>query len=611
MDTQLDPSIMNLTKAIGQTESGGSYTVQGKSGEYGAYQYTEPTWNTDSQKYLGQAVPLKQATPAQQDEVAYKKVEDLGKQGYQPDQIASIWNSGKPDYAGNVGTNSHGVHFDTPAYVKSVGSAYDQLSQGNDNPTITPNPSSVGIPAPSDNNSQQPDTSIGSQLGARVNDANQAIQTASQGASDIVNGNIAQGAGAIASGALQTVGAVAGGLGDVVNKAFEQIPYVKSIENVIGSSLSDYAKTPGGQAVVASLQKFQQDNPTLSKNAGAVFNIATAIPVLRGLSSIVSVGLDAASQVLKPIAEKSFTGTLNEVISSTGKTGRQFLSDNPNITRELVQERAIPDIKDGRYEISDAVAHSNNKIVTLNDQVEEHLNQPQFAGVAENPQPILNNVLTGYVDRNGNKVRGFPNSNFSSQDIVANGRELTPQNGRLWDKFEAGQANVAEINTLRSDLDASVKNVYTSVNQPPIKSSMGAALAGSMRDFVQSTVPETQGLFSSMSKQFNIQKGLEFINGKKVTLGTAGTIGRGIATGAGEAAGGAMGLPFAGAAAGYMSSNLMSKVAPKEIVRGILNRTGKDAVRQSVGQTVGKSAKGLLYNLANEQRQKIVSTQSN
>ena len=72
MNEQLDPSVVNLAKAIGQSESGGKYDAKGKSGEYGAYQYTPTTWASDSHKYLGSVVPLEQATPAQQDEVAYK-----------------------------------------------------------------------------------------------------------------------------------------------------------------------------------------------------------------------------------------------------------------------------------------------------------------------------------------------------------------------------------------------------------------------------------------------------------------------------------------------------------------------------------------------------------
>lgn len=142
----LDPSIVNLAQAISKTETQGQanpYTAQGGSGEYGAYQYTAPTWAADSQKYLGQSVPLDSATPAQQDEVAYDKIQDLGKQGYSPAQIASIWNSGNPDPTGNVGVNKYGVKYDTPQYVKSVETAYNQL-RGGQQVNTPPTSSTVG-----------------------------------------------------------------------------------------------------------------------------------------------------------------------------------------------------------------------------------------------------------------------------------------------------------------------------------------------------------------------------------------------------------------------------------------------------------------------------------
>lgn len=148
----LDPSIVSLAQSISKTETGGSaspYTQGGASGEYGAYQYTAPTWAADSQKYLGQSVPLNQATPAQQDEVAYNKIKDLGTRGYTPAQIASIWNSGKPDPTGNVGVNKYGVTYDTPAYVSKVESYYNQFSKQNSSGpvnslTTTTDPTQVG-----------------------------------------------------------------------------------------------------------------------------------------------------------------------------------------------------------------------------------------------------------------------------------------------------------------------------------------------------------------------------------------------------------------------------------------------------------------------------------
>lgn len=129
----LDPTAFLTTKAIKQTETSGSsdqYTKAGGSGEYGAYQFTEPTWDTLSKKYLGQVVPLKQSTPDQQNEVAYKAIAEQLAQGKTQSQVASWWNSGKYDpNATGTGTNKYGVSYDVPGYVNKVKNNYQQIQQ--------------------------------------------------------------------------------------------------------------------------------------------------------------------------------------------------------------------------------------------------------------------------------------------------------------------------------------------------------------------------------------------------------------------------------------------------------------------------------------------------
>ena len=153
MPESLDPNVVNLAKAIRQTESGGDFKAKGKSGEYGAYQYTEPTWNAASQKYLGSAVKLSDATPEQQNEVTYRRLKEWKDQGKNPGQIASMWNAGEgePDaYTGkfsngqpSTGTNKSNVKFDVPAYAKSVATAYQKIKGGGDVGIDPNNPSSV------------------------------------------------------------------------------------------------------------------------------------------------------------------------------------------------------------------------------------------------------------------------------------------------------------------------------------------------------------------------------------------------------------------------------------------------------------------------------------
>jgi len=127
---KLDQSVVNLTKAIRQTESGGNFDAKGGSGEFGGYQYTPDTWNGASKKY-GVNVTLDKATRQQQNEVTYKRIKEWKDGGKNVGQIASMWNAGegkpnayKEDWRG---VNKFGVAYDTPAYAEKVALAYQKI----------------------------------------------------------------------------------------------------------------------------------------------------------------------------------------------------------------------------------------------------------------------------------------------------------------------------------------------------------------------------------------------------------------------------------------------------------------------------------------------------
>lgn len=140
MNEQLDPQIVNLAKAIRQTESSGDFNAKGASGEWGGYQYTKDTWDEDN-KTFGTNYEYGKATPQQQNELAYKKLKSLKEKGYNVGQVASIWNSGQPEWEGKKGTNKHGVKYDVPKYVDSVSKTYQSFKSGGN--TVIPNPSTV------------------------------------------------------------------------------------------------------------------------------------------------------------------------------------------------------------------------------------------------------------------------------------------------------------------------------------------------------------------------------------------------------------------------------------------------------------------------------------
>jgi len=211
---------------------------------------------------------------------------------------------------------------------------------------------------------------LGQELIDRSNQLGQAVK---QGVSGEINPF---------SSVLQAGGAIAGGLGDVVNagigllgKGVEKVTGydpVQGVEKLIGQGVGYLAKTPAGQAVSESISQFSKDHPELSADIGAGFNIATAIPILRGLGAAKNVAMDAASSQLMKLAEKGAAKDLTEVLSRN-KTGLKLLQQNKGVVDALVKERALPEIVNiggvDRYSIENAYETLGNKISHLEDNV--------------------------------------------------------------------------------------------------------------------------------------------------------------------------------------------------------------------------------------------------
>lgn len=610
----LDPQVVALAQAVRQQESGGDPNAQGKSGEYGAYQYEPGTWAKQSAA-AGVNVPLKQATLAQQNQVWYTWADSMKKQGYNPGQIASMQNAGEgePDaYTGTFstgqpskGTNAEGVAYSVPDYVNNVMKYYQKYkSQGlqpapmatDASDTVQPATQSTGgLPAAptaphplqsatadlSSATPAAPADNLGTDLSTRLQEGTQA---ASQGIAAASQGDVL----GAASGALQTVGAGAGAIGDVVNRGLELIPGVKQVEGLLGQGVGALAQTPTGQKVAQSIESFTQAHPELSKDIGAGFNIVTAIPILSGLGVAGDVAGDAVAQGLKGVAEKSFVDSAPDIIGST-KAGSRFISANPTVPQAMVDRRLVGDIANGEFTTKAATQKSWNTIKDLNTQVKSILSRPEFSAEAQDGQGIAQKAISGFTSRTGDAVDGIPQSGMTPSDLIANAKKLDSNNGLLWDKFEAGQANWNEINELRSSLDSKVKKVFigkASIDSPEVATSKenGALLSGAMRDSLQTAVPQTAVPFGEMGTQFKIQKALEFMDGKKVKPGgLAKFAGHVVGTGTGGAIGGVMG-GAPGALIGGMIGDrtagaVADRLAGKNIVQGILKRTGVNAVK--------------------------------
>lgn len=114
--SQNGSSAVAIANAIKKTESNGNYSAVGASGEHGAYQFMPATWSSWARQYLGDANAA--MTPQNQDKVATAHIQDLINQGYNPQQIALLWNSGQTTPV--KGVNSSGVAYDSGAYANKV-----------------------------------------------------------------------------------------------------------------------------------------------------------------------------------------------------------------------------------------------------------------------------------------------------------------------------------------------------------------------------------------------------------------------------------------------------------------------------------------------------------
>jgi hypothetical protein len=577
----LDPQAVNMAKAIRQTESGGNFTATGKSGEYGAYQYTEPTWQKDSAA-VGVNVPLKSATPEQQNEVAYKTIKGLKDKGYNPGQIASIWNSGKPDAYLDptyTGTNKYGAKYDVAAYAHSVANAYQAIKNGGsagidpNNPSSTANPQATG--------SQGGGLSVLPNLGGiggelsknitgRFNDLSTAATTANQG-----------GVGHVASGILQAGGAIAGGVGDVVNAGLQLIPGVQAGEQLLGKGIGKLASTDTGQKVLGAYNDFAQTHPELAKDIGAGINVLAAIPLLRGLgiakSAIADVGVNALRGKLTTAAGTEIRNALTTKTAVNSLTAAEKRGLNP-VGLLTSDAKLLPDVVDsggGRF-----VYSSTNPAKTLAESLatdETQLQDMLGQAVKKNIGVDLNTVRQQLVQ---DMIREFPVSARGGQAIKAVNEfidnVLPTTKGRM-------VIDVNELNKLKRDIGGGVNWNNLGTQSGEIKSAMYRSLMTQVEKYASKAgVQGVKNLNKTMGQKIEAMKILKSIDGK--ALKVKGGLGKEIATDvagvAGETAGNMLGIPFAGTLASRGLAGSIARRAPKSAIRSLVRASNSKGTLQ-------------------------------
>ena len=554
--TQLDPKVVKVMKAIRSVESNGNFEAVGDNGaSMGAYQWNNnqvplrpgelpANWKNAAQKYLGDSnAPM---TPGNQNKVAYYQIKEYKDQGLQPEEVAARWNGAHKDPTTGKFT------YNNPQY----GVKFREALMGNKTGYQTQ--PSLSKPPATGAGYQAPEPSLGQDIVGRFGQATTAV-------SDTIGGKINP-----LSGVLQVAGAAAGGLGDIVNKGLGLIPGVKQLENLLGKGVGALMNTPTGQSVAKSIQSFSKDHPELAGDVGAVFNIVTAIPILKGLSVIKNLGADAISQTLKGVAVKGFANDLAE--SATTKTAQRLFSKD--VVDTVIKTGAVPELitQAGKTKLSTEAAQKllGKAITRVDDEV---------------LQPALKGVTTKF---NIEDVKAIAN------DIAINNLSDPAAANKILDRVVAKYGEDLTLEQLNNAKRQISQKITEAAFSDPDLSSMRIvrmALQNGVEIGGQTAGLNIGAINKEMASLIKAQDFLGAIDGKIVPKkGVIHGLIRGASTVGGEVAGNAVGIPFAGALVGNQTAgtieNLLTKLTPRSLRAGMIRRTAQGAVTPTLKQGV-------------------------
>ena len=489
--TQLDPDAVNLAKAIRQTESGGNFTAKGKSGEYGAYQFTEPTWKAMSSKY-GVNAPLNKATSEQQNEVAYRQVKEWKDKGYNPGQIASMWNSGKPDaYLDSTykGTNKSGAKYDVPAYAKSVATAYQAIKKGGQVQSDPNNPSSTANQTPT----EQPKRGF--------------LSTVAHGLIDPVATIVAR--------PFQVGAELLGASPEAVDKFSKD--QLGGFVAPVPQNASDVVKDVGRAAQTVA---FGMPVGTLGGaiKAGAVMGAGGGLEQNPSIEGATTGGLLGAGLGLGGgLVSKALGAIPKSLVSSA------FKDLSPAEIEKALQTKTIGTSNNLLQQSRKAVADYGNQI----DKLLTDSKKVGIGGIVGggSGNDAIRQTITQFPEYNSDK--GVVKMLTKIKSLLSSSNSGVADRGTivgLIDKINKGTATLKEKNLVRSAIDSATKGGYTKLAKalnPNAGHDLAMTFADNLRGEVQNWVPETQPIFAEFAKEMGFKNAVN----QAINKGKTGILG--------------------------------------------------------------------------------------
>ena len=333
------------------------------------------------------------------------------------------------------------------------------------------------------------------------------------------------------SGLIQGAGAIAGGVGDLTNNVLEHTPVVGSLykgaESAIGQGAQAVAGTDLGQQAMQTYQQFAQAHPELAADIGSGVNIATALPVLKGLGvakdavkGAVGAALHGGTDaVLESVAPKLTAGEAAKALAQRGTVQKGILRETQLAPDPYTQKVAasvksnVPDFKPG----DDNLLHNITVTQKVVGDMARKLKQAVMDGGANRIYPKQELIA---------KLRGIEKPDLIASDatlnnvydrLIARVQGLADQNG----------GKVSNLLDLRQQFDQLVKrqypNLYSSDTLTPLRAGV-KDIRDAITNFTANNLPEGTGLKESLLTQHHLLTAVENMS-EKATKGSTKQIG--------------------------------------------------------------------------------------
>lgn len=312
---------------------------------------------------------------------------------------------------------------------------------------------------------------------------------------------------------------------DVVSSIFPG----KKLGEALGTSLAaigQYAK--GNKEEAKSILQTQVKPSQVAGDAAqaVLFAGSMAAPVGAGLGLAGRLGantaLGAGFGLSGALAEgKSFEETTKSTVKGAGVgLALGAVGETLRVLVEKLPKRVVDDVVPARYQKPGVSEHvlANHKIrlntdSLLNDarkasggykkQVSQILSQPEYSGKVgvDSAGNILNDVLNKHSS-----------SYVTASDVLANAKKVAPNVASKIDRFSRGNATLADINDIRAALDKANSTAFGRfVTSPALNFEKELALSfqNALRDFVQTTAPNTAPIFNNWSKEITWMRAIQ------------------------------------------------------------------------------------------------------